>query len=101
VRRTAHSRKHDGKLIASTAKDIDWVPKARWVVDGNLWASSGVVAGADSRGNYLFYLNPAIMVLAFLEHLAGTKLARQVRGIVDVPEVSSEDDQFASWHGLV
>jgi transcriptional regulator GlxA family with amidase domain len=53
VRRTAHFRKHDGKLIASTAKDIDWVPKARWIVDDNLWTSSGVAAGADSRGNYL------------------------------------------------
>jgi hypothetical protein len=41
------------------------------------------------------------MALAFLEHLAGAKLAHQVRGVVDVPEVSSEDAQFASWHGLV
>jgi hypothetical protein len=41
------------------------------------------------------------MALAFLEHLAGAKLARQIRGIVEIPEVSSEDDQFASYHGLV
>ncbi|KAJ6624760.1 class I glutamine amidotransferase-like protein, partial [Mycena sp. CBHHK59/15] len=30
---------------ASTARDIRWVPKARWVVDGNVWTSSGVSAG--------------------------------------------------------
>ncbi|KAJ7216411.1 class I glutamine amidotransferase-like protein [Mycena pura] len=75
-------------ITASTAKDILWVPKARWVVDGNVWTSSGVSAGAD-------------MALAFLEHLAGAKLARQVREIVELPEVSSGDDLFAQVHGLV
>lgn len=35
------------------------------------------------------------MALAFLEHLAGAKLARQVRSIVEIPEVTSEDDPFA------
>ncbi|KAJ7866453.1 class I glutamine amidotransferase-like protein [Mycena olivaceomarginata] len=74
--------------VASTAKDIEWVPKARWVIDGNVWTSSGVAAGSD-------------MALAFLEHLAGAKLARQTRSIVEIPEVSSDDDPFASWHGLV
>ncbi|KAJ7030801.1 class I glutamine amidotransferase-like protein [Mycena alexandri] len=72
---------------ASTARDIEWVPKARWVVDGNVWTSSGVASGSD-------------MALAFLEHLAGAKLARQTRSIVEIPEMSSEDDPFASWHGL-
>jgi transcriptional regulator GlxA family with amidase domain len=26
-------------------KGIQWVPKARWVVDGNIWTSSGATAG--------------------------------------------------------
>jgi transcriptional regulator GlxA family with amidase domain len=26
---------------------VHWVPKARWVVDGNIWSSSGVAAGMD------------------------------------------------------
>ncbi|KAJ7076501.1 class I glutamine amidotransferase-like protein [Mycena belliarum] len=68
-------------------RDIDWQPKARWVVDGNVWTSSGVSAGSD-------------MALAFLEHLAGAKLARQVRNIMEIPEVSSDDDPFAAIHGL-
>ncbi|KAJ7231966.1 class I glutamine amidotransferase-like protein [Mycena rebaudengoi] len=72
----------------STARDIDWVPKARWVVDGNVWTSSGAATGSD-------------MALAFLEHLAGAKLARQVRSIVEIPEIDSEADTFASYHGLV
>lgn len=41
------------------------------------------------------------MALAFLEHLAGAKLARQIRSIVEIPEMASDDDQFAHWHGLV
>ncbi|KAJ6511543.1 class I glutamine amidotransferase-like protein [Mycena vitilis] len=72
---------------ASTAKDIQWVPKARWVVDGNVWTSSGVSSGSD-------------MALAFLEHLAGAKLARQMRSIVEIPETASDDGQWAIWHGL-
>ncbi|KAJ7431204.1 class I glutamine amidotransferase-like protein [Mycena galericulata] len=72
----------------SNANDIDWAPKARWVVDGNVWTNSGVAAGSD-------------MALAFLEHLAGAKLACQVRSVVEIPEVSSADDPFASFHGLV
>jgi transcriptional regulator GlxA family with amidase domain len=28
-------------------QNITWLPKARWVKDGNIWTSSGVAAGAD------------------------------------------------------
>jgi hypothetical protein len=40
------------------------------------------------------------MALAFLEHLAGAKLARQTRNIFEIPEVASDFDPFSSWHGL-
>ena len=30
---------------AATDKSINWVPRARWVVDGNIWSSSGITAG--------------------------------------------------------
>jgi putative intracellular protease/amidase len=32
----------------ATPKDITWVPKARWVVDGHIWTSFGVSAGTSS-----------------------------------------------------
>ena len=32
-------------IQAATSDKIDWIPKARWVVDGNIWTSSGVSAG--------------------------------------------------------
>ncbi|KAJ7481974.1 class I glutamine amidotransferase-like protein [Mycena latifolia] len=75
-------------IVAATPKDIQWVPQARWVVDGNVWTSSGVAAGSD-------------MALAFVEHLAGAKVARFIRGRIEIPEVTEKDDPFATFHGLV
>ncbi|KAJ7165134.1 class I glutamine amidotransferase-like protein [Mycena filopes] len=75
-------------IVAATPKDIEWVAKARWVVDGNVWTSSGVSAGAD-------------MALAFVEHLTNAKIARFVRGGIEIPEVTDQDDPFAAFHGLV
>ncbi|KAJ7801044.1 class I glutamine amidotransferase-like protein [Mycena olivaceomarginata] len=75
-------------IVAATPKDIQWVPKARWVVDGNVWTSSGVTAGSD-------------MALAFVEHLAGPRATRFLRGAAEVREATEEDDPFAEFHGLV
>jgi len=75
-------------IVAESPKDIKWVTKARWVVDGNLWTSSGVTAGND-------------MALAFLEHLVGPKIARHIRGVYEIPEITAEDDRFAALHGLM
>jgi len=71
-----------------TPKDITWVAKARWVVDGNIWTSSGVSAGSD-------------MALAFVSHLAGPQVARVIRGQVELIELTQEEDPFAAFHGLV
>ncbi|KAJ7216440.1 class I glutamine amidotransferase-like protein, partial [Mycena pura] len=75
-------------IEAITPKDIEWVAKARWVVDGNVWTSSGVAAGAD-------------MALALFEQLSNAHAARHIRGVVEIPEVTQIDDPFAAFHGLV
>ncbi|KAJ7677613.1 class I glutamine amidotransferase-like protein [Mycena rosella] len=75
-------------VVAATPKDIEWVPLARWVIDGNVWTSSGVTAGSD-------------MALAFVEHLTSAKVARHIRGEFEIPEVTEKDDIFAAFHGLV
>ncbi|KAJ6517062.1 class I glutamine amidotransferase-like protein [Mycena vulgaris] len=75
-------------IVAVTPKDIQWIPEARWVVDGNVWISSGVAAGSD-------------LALAFVEHIAGAKVARLIRGGIEIPEVTAKDDPFAAFHGLV
>ncbi|MCJ1314515.1 hypothetical protein MMC25_008197 [Agyrium rufum] len=44
---------------------VDWVPKARWVVDTNIWTSSGETAGIDS-------------MLGFVECLYGNSTATTI-----------------------
>ncbi|KAJ6562420.1 class I glutamine amidotransferase-like protein [Mycena capillaripes] len=75
-------------VVAATSKNIEWVPKARWVVDGKIWTSSGITAGSD-------------MALAFVEHLTSAKVSRQIRGEFEIPEATEKDDEFAVFHGLV
>jgi len=71
-----------------TSPLVEWVPKARWVVDGNVWTSSGVTAGQD-------------MTAAFIEHLAGKEQSDKIRGIIELSVKNADDDEFAQWHGLV
>jgi len=77
-------------IVAATPNDIEWVPEARWIVneDRKVWTSSGVAAGSD-------------MALAFIEHLTNAKIARYIRGLFEIPEVTERDDPFAKFHGLV
>lgn len=82
--------------------------KARWVIDGNVWTSSGVSAGTSTTtSNYwapqvkYLYLAGSDMALAFVSHLAGPEVARVIRGQAEIVEVSQEDDPFAAFHGLV
>ncbi|KAJ7038947.1 class I glutamine amidotransferase-like protein [Mycena alexandri] len=35
-------------IVGATSKNIQWVPQARWVIDGNVWTSSGVTAGTTN-----------------------------------------------------
>jgi len=42
--------------IDPTTVNITWVPKARWVIDGNVWTSSGVTAGMCK---YSYTLTPS------------------------------------------
>ncbi|KAJ7050434.1 class I glutamine amidotransferase-like protein, partial [Mycena amicta] len=74
-------------IVATTPKDIEWVPKARWVVDGKIWTSSGVSAGSD-------------MALAFVEHITNARVARTIRGAIEIAEVAQQEDPFAAFHGL-
>ncbi|KAG7092743.1 hypothetical protein E1B28_009070 [Marasmius oreades] len=81
------------KIVTEDTKDLNitWVPKARWVVndDKHIWTASGVTAGMD-------------LAYAFLVHLVGEKFADEMKGIVEFRTVKdSEEDEFATYHGLV
>lgn len=44
-RRRATTNKSLWSWATNAGKDVKWVPSARWVVDKNIWTSSGVSAG--------------------------------------------------------
>ncbi|EGN96516.1 hypothetical protein SERLA73DRAFT_184586 [Serpula lacrymans var. lacrymans S7.3] len=71
---------------------IEWVKKARWVVNGQnsgqeLWTSSGVTAGMD-------------MANAFLAHLVGRPISERIRNVVELNASGPEDDPFAEYWGI-
>ncbi len=51
--------------VVTNGKNVNWIRKARWIVDGKYYTSSGVSAGMD-------------MTLDFLKDRHGITLARQV-----------------------
>ncbi|TEA17959.1 Isonitrile hydratase [Colletotrichum sidae] len=50
--------------------NVTWVPKARWVVDGNVWTSSGISAGIDAT-------------LAFIEEVFGEADAVSIADLME------------------
>ncbi|KAI1393033.1 class I glutamine amidotransferase-like protein [Hypoxylon trugodes] len=70
------------------AEDVNWIAKARWVVDGNLWTSSGVSAGTD-------------MTLGWIEKLYGRNESERVRNLMEWNALNQTDDPFAEYYGLV
>lgn len=75
--------------VCSQSTQVDWVPQARWVEDGNVFTSSGVSAGMD-------------MSLAVIARLCGVDRARQVATWAEYDWHDKADwDPFAEIHGLV
>ncbi|KAL2374161.1 DJ-1/PfpI family protein, variant 3 [Blastomyces gilchristii SLH14081] len=71
-------------LVAAKAPQVNWVRQARWVVDGNIWTSSGVSAGMDE-------------MLAFVQEVYGRKLAVKVATILEYNwHEDSTTDPFAN-----
>ncbi|KAG8721476.1 hypothetical protein FRC09_007843 [Ceratobasidium sp. 395] len=71
-----------------TSAAINWVPKARWVVDGNIWTSSGVTAGQD-------------MAFEFLKLVAGEEFATFSKNVIELRATDADDDEFAAVYGLI
>ncbi|CAG8976914.1 hypothetical protein HYALB_00011863 [Hymenoscyphus albidus] len=65
-----------------------WVARARWVVDGNVWTSSGVTAGTD-------------LMNAFVEKVWGGDVAKRLSdGIEYTPHSDARVDPFAELYKL-
>ncbi len=68
--------------VITNGQDVNWIKKARWVVDEKFYTSSGVSAGMD-------------MTLGFLKDLHGINIARQVAEEIEYEWTEdSENDSF-------
>ncbi|KAL2171518.1 hypothetical protein VTG60DRAFT_2686 [Thermothelomyces hinnuleus] len=76
--RRATSNKGAWSWVVTHGRNVTWVPSARWVVDGNIWTSSGVAAGMD-------------MVYAFLEHYYADNRA-PVQTMINLVEYAPHTD---------
>lgn len=68
---------------------MHWVAKARWVVDGNIWSSSGISAGVD-------------LAFAWIAHVFGEEMAAFVADRSEYERnVDAGNDRFAERWGAV
>ncbi|MFT8356632.1 MAG: DJ-1/PfpI family protein [Bifidobacterium aquikefiri] len=69
--------------VTSLNPAVDWVAKARWVVDGNIYTSSGVSAGMD-------------MALGYVNDHLGTTVARKTAHDIEYSwNEDPDNDPFA------
>ena len=81
--RRATSNKNAFKWVCSISDKVNWLPCARWTVDGNTYTASGVAAGID-------------MALAFVSERFGTDCAcKTARRMEYVPITDQAQDPFA------
>lgn len=74
--------------IVALREAVEWVSHARWVVDGNVWSSSGVSAGIDAT-------------LAWVEKVYGSEEAKRIsNGLEYTRHEDPTYDPFAEMHGL-
>ncbi|KAG6819381.1 hypothetical protein H0H93_012345 [Arthromyces matolae] len=67
---------------------VKWVAHARWVVDGNIWTSSGVSAGLDA-------------VFAFMAAIYGEEVAEKVSNMLEYERHRDPNwDPYATLAGL-
>lgn len=79
----ATSNKRSWDWATSQGPAVTWVRHARWVVDGNIWTSSGISAGID-------------LIFAFIEDQYGEETAKRLaHGAEYVRNPNASDDPFA------
>lgn len=85
----ATSNKRSFGWASSQSANVEWIPQARWVEDGNRWTSAGVAAGID-------------MALALIGKIVGQDIANDLADQVEYDWHRDPSwDPFASKAGLV
>lgn len=65
-------------------ENITWVPQARWVVDGNIWTTSGIAAGLDAA-------------YALLKQIYGTESLDYMMNVIEyAPHTNPAWDPYAA-----
>ncbi|KAI1753732.1 DJ-1/PfpI family protein [Xylaria castorea] len=81
--RKATTNKQAWASITAYGPNTTWVSPARWVVDGNIWTSSGATAGLD-------------LAFAWIEHIWGKEWAEYVEGREEYVPHPQDFDPFAA-----
>lgn len=68
--RRATTNKSAFEWVVAQGPEVDWVKKARWVVDDQYWTSSGVSSGMD-------------MTLALIEEIHDIELANMLSNVIE------------------
>ncbi|KAF2454020.1 class I glutamine amidotransferase-like protein [Lineolata rhizophorae] len=86
--RRATGNKRSWAWVTAQGPNVNWVPHARWVEDGNVWTSSGVSAGID-------------LMFAFVAKMYGEDLASELAlGMEYERHVNPDWDPFAEYWNL-
>lgn len=83
--RKATSNKRAFSWVITNGPNVQWDKHARWVVDGNLYTSSGVSAGTD-------------MALGFIRDRHGLDLAHKIA--LEIEYLWTEDSQLDTFKAL-
>lgn len=79
----ATSNKKSWARATAQGPNVEWVPKARWVVDGNIWTSSGITAGMD-------------LIYAFVGQVYSQEVAEDIANASEYERhLDPSDDPFA------
>ncbi|KAG0639014.1 ThiJ/PfpI family protein [Tuber brumale] len=85
--RRATGNKKSWAWVTSQGPKVNWVAQARWVVDGNIWTSSGIAAGMDA-------------VYAFIGHVWGEEQAKELAMTLEYERHTDPHwDPFAEYWG--
>ncbi|KAF5313869.1 hypothetical protein D9619_013111 [Psilocybe cf. subviscida] len=86
--RAATTNKRSFVNMTALRSQVNWVPHARWVVDGNIWSSSGVSAGLD-------------IIFAFMSEMYGEEVADTISDILEYERHKDAAwDPYAEKYGL-
>ncbi|KAK0245391.1 class I glutamine amidotransferase-like protein [Armillaria nabsnona] len=86
--KNATTNKKSWEWATSQGPNVNWISHARWVVDGNIYTTSGVSAGIDGT-------------FAFMEAVYGDNATETVANSMEyVRETNSSWDPFAELYGL-